>query len=114
MNLLATSLLSLRRRRREIALIRAVGFTPRQVRRAVFCSDGLLGLVASLAGLPLGMALFFGVYQLVNGNTELATLAPAWQLALVPIVCVVAVVGVVAIPARQAAAASVSTVLQYE
>ena len=113
-NLLATTLLSLQRRQREVSVGRALGLTPGQVRLSVFCSDGLLGLVAAIAGIPLGIALFLGVYQLVNGDTELAALPPAWQLVLVPFAVVAAVVAVVAMPARRAAGGSITAALHYE
>lgn len=113
-NLAATALVSLRRRQRELALARAVGLTPRQVRLGVYCADGLLGVVAAVAGIPLGAALFLGVYQLVNGSTERAALPPWWQLALVPVVTVAAVVAVIAGPARAASRLGITTALRQE
>ena len=113
-NLAATALVSLRRRQRELAVARAVGLTPRQVRLGVYCADGLLGVVAAVAGIPLGAALFLGVYQLVNGSTERAALPPWWQLALVPVVTVAAVVAVIAGPARAASRLGITTALRQE
>lgn len=43
------------RRRRELALLRTVGATPRQVRRMIMAESGLLGVVASAAGCGLGI-----------------------------------------------------------
>ncbi|MEZ5410225.1 MAG: FtsX-like permease family protein [Acidimicrobiales bacterium] len=113
-NLAATALVSLRRRQRELAVTRAVGLTPRQVRLGVYWADGLLGVVAAVAGIPLGTALFLGVYQLVNGSTERAALPPWWQLALVPVVTVAAVVAVIAGPARAASRLGITTALRQE
>lgn len=113
-NLAATALVSLRRRQRELAVARAVGLTPRQVRLGVYCADGLLGVVAAVAGIPLGAALFLGVYQVVNGSTDRAALPPWWQLALVPVVTVAAVVAVIAGPARAASRLGITTALRQE
>ncbi len=114
MNLLATAIVSLRRRRRDIAVTRAIGLTPAQVQRSVFCADGLVGLAAALLGIPLGIAMFLGVYQLVNGDTELAVLPPIWQLIAVPVTCVAAVIAVVAVPARSAVRVTLIDALRYE
>ncbi len=113
-NLLATAIVSLRRRRRDIAVTRAIGLTPAQVQRNVFCSDGLVGLAASLIGIPLGITMFLGVYQIVNGDTELAVLPPFWQLIAVPIACVAAVIAVIAIPARNSVRLNITDALHYE
>lgn len=43
------------RRRRELALLRTVGATPRQVRRMIMAESALLGVVASAAGCGLGI-----------------------------------------------------------
>ena len=113
-NLLAAALLSLRQRRRDIALLRATGMTPGQVRWSIYIGDGTLGLAAAILGIPLGCLLFLGVYQIVNGDMALAVLAPAWQLAVVPLVCISAVVAVVTIPARHATAVDVSSAIRFE
>jgi hypothetical protein len=113
-NLLAAALLSLRQRRRDIAVTRAIGLTPQQVTRSILCSDGLLGMAAALVGIPFGCAIFLGVYRIVNGNTHLAVLPPAWQVAAVPVVCTSAVLALVAVPARYAAHRSIIDGLHYE
>ncbi|MFF8788910.1 ABC transporter permease [Streptomyces sp. NPDC015125] len=43
------------RRRRELALLRTVGATPRQVRRMIMAESAVLGVVASAAGCGLGI-----------------------------------------------------------
>ncbi|BCY08557.1 ABC transporter permease [Actinoplanes sp. L3-i22] len=52
----ATIGLSVRHRRRDLALIRAVAATPGQVRRMIMAESGLLGLVAAAIGVPSGLA----------------------------------------------------------
>ncbi|MEV7008347.1 FtsX-like permease family protein [Streptosporangium sp. NPDC051022] len=49
--------LSVRQRNREIALLRAVGATPRQVRAMIGREALIVGLAAVVPGLPLGVAL---------------------------------------------------------
>jgi putative ABC transport system permease protein len=49
---------AVQRRRREIALLRAVGATPGQVRRLVLRETALIGLLAGAAGCALATALF--------------------------------------------------------
>ena len=46
--------LSVRHRRRDLALLRAVAATPGQVRRLVLAEVGMLAAAAAAAGLPLG------------------------------------------------------------
>ena len=47
--------LSVRHRRRDLALLRAVAATPGQVRRMIAAEAGLLGLVAVAVGVPAGL-----------------------------------------------------------
>jgi putative ABC transport system permease protein len=53
-------------RAREFAVLRAVGWTPRQVRRLVFGQTGLLGLAAGLLAVPLGLALAWLLIRVIN------------------------------------------------
>ncbi|MGW9027617.1 FtsX-like permease family protein [Streptomyces sp. NPDC055722] len=53
----ATLALSVSHRRREVALLRAVGTTPRQVRRMIWAETLLTALPAGLLGWPLGVGL---------------------------------------------------------
>jgi putative ABC transport system permease protein len=113
-NLLATALLAVRERVRDVGVLRAIGLTPKQVSASVFAANGLAGLVAALVGIPLGLALFLGVYEIVNGNTELAVFPAWWVLALVPAATALALVAVSALPARRAARLQVVDALRYE
>ncbi|QLE74047.1 ABC transporter permease [Streptomyces rectiverticillatus] len=53
-------------RSREIALLRAVGASRRQVVRSVLIEAGLLGLVASAAGFVLGLGVATGLRAVLN------------------------------------------------
>lgn len=48
--------LSVRHRRRDLALLRAIAATPGQVRAMILAEVGLLGLLAATAGVPAGLA----------------------------------------------------------
>ncbi len=48
--------LSVRHRRRDLALLRAVAATPGQIRRMIVAEAGLIGLAATALGLPAGVA----------------------------------------------------------
>lgn len=60
--------LSVRQRSRELALLRASGATPRQVRKLVVAETMLVSGVALVAGLLLGRAAGTWVFGLLTGN----------------------------------------------
>ncbi|MDQ1041230.1 putative ABC transport system permease protein [Streptomyces sp. V3I8] len=53
--LCATTALAIRHRRRELALLRAVGATPGQLRRMILAEAGVAGASAGVLGCPLGI-----------------------------------------------------------
>ena len=55
-------------RSREIALLRAVGASRRQVVRSVLAEAGLLGLVSSVIGLGLGAGIAVGLRAVLDAN----------------------------------------------
>ncbi|MFJ6392211.1 FtsX-like permease family protein [Streptomyces sp. NPDC091972] len=62
--LCATTSLAVRHRRREMALLRAIGTTPGQLRRMIAAESAVAGLVAGLLGCPLGV----GVVHWLGGQ----------------------------------------------
>lgn len=65
-------------RRREVALLRAVGATRRQILTGVLVEAGLVGLVAGVIGLVLGVALAAGIRALLTlVGVEMPTTSPA-------------------------------------
>jgi ABC-type antimicrobial peptide transport system permease subunit len=48
---------SIRRRRRDLAVLKAVGFTSRQVRRTITWQSSTVATIAALIGIPIGMAI---------------------------------------------------------
>ncbi|MBN1135835.1 MAG: ABC transporter permease [Anaerolineae bacterium] len=118
-------------RRREIGLLRAVGATRGQVRRAVVAEAALLGLIAAIIAGGLGLLMLFAwlVLTLPNGTTSVGVrpdwttvqmvalaagrdLGMAWAAALIggPLVAGLAAY----LPARAAAAMNVVEAARYE
>ena len=75
-------------RRRELAMLRAQGLTPAELRRMVFAQTGLMGLWAGVLAIPLGLALAAVLVFVVNVRSF------GWTLAFVvsPAVLVQAVI----------------------
>ena len=53
-------------RTRETGVLRAIGFTPRDVRRLVLAQTGMLGLVSGLVAAPLGVGLAGLLVSVIN------------------------------------------------
>jgi putative ABC transport system permease protein len=96
-------------RARELAVLRAIGMTPRQVRRFVTAHTTLLGLSAGILSVPLGFALASFLVHVINrrsfgwsldlraspwvivealavaiGSAMLSGLYPAWTMSRAP------------------------------
>ena len=81
--------LAVAQREREVALLRAVAATPRQVRRMVAWETLVVGLVASAMGVLPGVALAGALLQALAGRGVAPEDAQA-SLGLVPVICTVA------------------------
>jgi putative ABC transport system permease protein len=98
--LYATTSLSIRHRRREIALLRAIGTTPGQIRRMVAAEAATTGLLAGVLGCPAGLLLVywlrdrFAGHGIVPADFGLA-LSPLPFLAAVLVTVLTALVAVV-------------------
>lgn len=64
----ATIGLSVRQRRRELALLRASGATPGQVRKMVVAETMLVAIIALAAGLLLGRTMGHWIFGMLSGN----------------------------------------------
>jgi putative ABC transport system permease protein len=58
--LLAAAAMTLQERFRELSTLHALGCTPGQLAGASAVSQGLLGVIGTMLGVPLGLALYFG------------------------------------------------------
>jgi hypothetical protein len=88
-----TLIVSVRRRRRDLAILKTVGFVRRQVAGVVAWQASSIGIVALLVGLPVGIAVGRWAWVAVaNGlGSSAPTIVPALALAaVVPCVLVIA------------------------
>ena len=69
-------------RRRELGLLRFLGASQPQVRRLIVCEAGLLGLLADLAGLGLGVLLSWILIFVINKQSFGWTIQFHWPVAL--------------------------------
>ncbi len=117
-NLLTALLFAVRERRRDYALLKAIGFTPGQVLLAVSSGAVVIAVLGGAVGAPVG-------YFVTSGLVNYFGTADGWpsgvaqtpSLLWIPGVIVLAVVIAVAgswWPARQAASTGVSEALRYE
>ena len=116
--MLNAMVLSTRERYRELASLKAIGLTPRQVLSSVINGAVALGLLAVLIGIPLGLWLNTVVAQALSNsvggppNIQIGINWPGLAL-LVPISILVAALGAY-LPARWAARVPAAEVLRYE
>jgi predicted lysophospholipase L1 biosynthesis ABC-type transport system permease subunit len=107
---------AVRRRRHDLAVLRALGMTRRQSRLVVTTQASLLAVIGLLLGVPLGIALGRSIWRAVAGFTPLAyhsPLAPLTLLLVGPIALLAANV-LAAWPQRRAAGVRAAQVLRSE
>jgi hypothetical protein len=73
---------AVRRRRHELAVLRALGLTRPQARMVVVTQASVLTLIGLVFGVPLGLALGRGIWRIVAQSTPLAYHPPLALLAL--------------------------------
>jgi len=107
---------TVRRRRRDLAVLKTLGFDRRQVRATVAWHATTVAAVGLVAGIPLGLVVGRLVWHAVAENLGVAT-APTWPvvavLLLVPAALLVVNL-VAALPARRAARTRPAVVLRSE
>ena len=115
-----TLLLNTRERVRDIATLKALGMSPRQVIGMVTASAGFLALLGSVAGVPAGVGLSRLLFNLVGniGGADIPSAAYGvyayWELILIPLAGVVVAVVAAMLPGRWAARTNVVEVLRAE
>lgn len=107
---------AVRRRRRDIAVLRAVGMTGWQCRAMVVTQATLLALFGLAIGVPTGFALGRVLWRSVADSTPLDYVPPvaAWALILIAPVALLAVNLLAAWPSQRAASIRVGHVLRTE
>jgi len=111
-----TLVASVRRRRRDLALLKALGFTGRQVSASMSVQATFVGLVGLLVGLPLGIALGRWLWVLFAHQVYAVPTptVPVATLVLVAIVTIVLVNVVAVLPGRSAARTPPALVLRAD
>jgi hypothetical protein len=107
---------SVRRRRRDLAILKTIGFTRRQVAGAVAWQATSFALVAAVVGIPLGIAAGRQAWDLVasNINSVSPALVPATSVALIAPATVAVCVVVAALPSWSAARVRPAVALRTE
>ena len=107
---------AVRRRRHDVAVLRALGMTRWQSRGVVVTQATVLALVGVVAGVPLGVALGRTVWRYVADTTPVFYVAPVaiWALILVVPVALLAANLLAAWPSHRAASMRVGHVLRAE
>ena len=112
--LVAVALLSVRERIRDYGVLKAIGFTPRQIVSTVVSSHAALAVLASLAAIPLGIGLYLALFRIAGDASETAVIAPWWSLALIPVGTLVVVAAATSLPAWLATRLHTADALRYE
>jgi ABC-type antimicrobial peptide transport system permease subunit len=108
--------IAVRRRRHELAVLRALGLTRRQSRQVIITQASLLAVIGLAFGIPLGIALGRTLWHAAANMTPLAYNPPWALLALLLIVplALVAAIILAAWPARRAARLRTAQILRTE
>src|SRR5712691_7140821 len=107
---------AVRRRRHELAVLRALGMTRMQARTVVVTQASVLALIGLAAGVPLGLALGRRIWLVVAESTPLAYHPPlaVWALLLIAPAGLLAANLVAAWPGHRAAGLRSGQVLRAE
>ncbi len=108
--------IAVRRRRHELAVLRALGLTRWQCRMVVATQASVLAVIGLVFGVPLGIALGRVIWRIAAGATPLAYHPPLAALALLLIgpAVLLAAIALAAWPARRAARLHVGQILRIE
>jgi len=107
---------SVRRRRRDLAMLRALGFTSGQLRSVVVWQASVNGLVGVVAGLPIGILLGRWLWTLFARHIDAVPepTVPVLSIVIVALATMVLANVVAALPGRSAAHTSTARVLRGE
>jgi ABC-type antimicrobial peptide transport system permease subunit len=108
--------IAVRRRRHELAVLRALGLTRRQSRLVIGTQATLLAVIGLAFGIPLGIALGQTLWHAAANMTPLAY-NPPWALLALLLIAPLALVAanlLAAWPARRAARLRTAQILRTE
>ena len=105
-----------RTRSHDLAVLRALGLTPGQAASCVTWQAAIIGVIALLVGVPLGVVVGRQVWHVLADSLSFVYVGPAAGMVLVVLVpAALAVLGVLALwPARHAARLRTADVLRTE
>ena len=108
--------MAVRRRRHDLAVLRALGITRRQARLVITTQASLLALIGLVVGVPVGIAVGRAIWRTVAGFTPLAYHPPVALLALLLIApaALLAANALAAWPQRRAARLQAGQILRSE
>jgi putative ABC transport system permease protein len=108
--------IAVRRRSHDLAVLRAVGYTPGQTATAVVTMALVVGLLALVVGVPIGIGAGRFLWQLVarDASVEGDALIPTLRTFATSGAVLVAALLVAALPARRAATLAPATLLRAE
>jgi ABC-type lipoprotein release transport system permease subunit len=111
-----TLVASVRHRRRDLALLKALGFTPRQLAAVVAWQSTVTGVVGVIVGVPLGIVIGRQLWTVFarNINAVPDPTVPVFSVVLVALGALVFANVVAAIPGRIAARTPTAMVLRAE
>jgi hypothetical protein len=108
--------IAVRRRRRELAVLRTLGLTGRQTRLVVLTQASVLAVIGLALGIPLGLAVGRALWRVVAGFTPLAYHSPlaVWALVLIAPATLLAAILLAVWPGRRAARLRPGRILREE
>ncbi len=113
--LLAVAFLSVRERVRDFGVLKAIGFTPREISAGLVGAHAALAVVASLFAIPIGIALYLALYSIAADDTaDPAAVAPWWWLASIALVLPLLAALATSIPAQLATRIPTADAVRYE
>ena len=117
-NLVGTAVLNVGEHRRDIGVLKALGFTPRQVLSTVATGNAVLGAVAGVVGLAVGLAGLRIVLAIVGielgTGPDFGSLPHWWESVLLVVAAVAVTTGATLVAGRRAAAINAADALRYE
>ena len=118
-NLVSTTLLNVRERRRDIGIGKAIGLTPIQVTASVVTGVATLATLAALLGIPAGLLIYRAFYQIIavgmlDAQADWYAGPSWWSLALIVPGAIAVAALASGVPARLAARMSVAEALRSE
>jgi putative ABC transport system permease protein len=117
-NLVGTTLVSIRERQRDIGVLKTVGFTPNQIGVSVATGAAAYALMAVVIGVPAGLAASAAMHDAVGRATGsgpgFGSSPQASSLVLAAVVIVLGSIILAALAARRAARTSVAEILRAE